>query len=52
MTDLHSTAPLGPTTEEGFLADRLTFWHSFTRFTTYVAAFLIALLAILWWTLV
>ncbi len=52
MTDAHSSAPLGPTTAEGFLADRMTFWHSFTRFTTWVAGFLIVLLAVLWWWLV
>jgi len=26
------TQPIGPTTEEGFIADRQTFWTSFTHF--------------------
>jgi hypothetical protein len=56
MTDSHSAAdgavPRGPTTTEGFLADRMKFWASFTRFTTFVALFLVVLLAALWWFLV
>ncbi len=47
MTDA-SPAPTGPTTAEGFLADRMKFWGSFTRFTSWVAAFLVVLLALLW----
>jgi hypothetical protein len=52
MTDAQSLTPSGPTTTEGFLADRMRFWASFTRFTTFVAAFLVVLLALLWWFLV
>jgi hypothetical protein len=47
MTD-SSPAPTGPTTAEGFLADRVRFWGSFTKFTTAVAAFLVVLLVLLW----
>jgi hypothetical protein len=43
-----SPAPTGPTTAEGFLADRVRFWGSFTKFTTWAAAFLVALLVLLW----
>jgi hypothetical protein len=56
MTDVHSAADgaiqRGPTTTEGFVADRMKFWASFTRFTTFVALFLVVLLAALWWFLV
>ncbi len=48
MTDASPVTNRGPTTAEGFLADRLKFWASFTRFTTFVAMFLIVLLALLW----
>jgi hypothetical protein len=52
MTETTSSAPLAPTTAEGFLADRVSFWASFTKATTYVAVFLVALLLFLWWWLV
>jgi hypothetical protein len=41
-----------PTTAEGFLADRLRFWHSATKFMTNVAVALVVLLLFLWWWLV
>jgi hypothetical protein len=52
MADVSQSAPSGPTTEEGFLADRQRFWNSAIRFTTYVIAFLVLLLLFLWWWLV
>ncbi len=52
MADVTQSAPSGPTTEEGFLADRERYWHSATRFMTYVIAFIVCLLAFLWWWLV
>jgi hypothetical protein len=39
----------GPTTEEGFLADRLAFWDRFTGATLKVTASLIVFCAWLWW---
>jgi hypothetical protein len=52
MADVTQSAPSGPTTEEGFVADRLRFWNAATRFVTYVIAFLVVLLLVLWWWLV
>ncbi len=52
MTDTVSRAPVAPTTAEGFLADRVSFWGSFTKATTYVAVFIVVLLVFLWWWLV
>jgi hypothetical protein len=52
MADVTRTAPGAPTTEEGFLADRMRFWSSATKFMTYVIAFLVCLLLFLWWWLV
>ncbi len=42
----------GPSTAEGFLADRLAFWSSVTRFMTRVVIALFVLLVLLWWFLV
>jgi hypothetical protein len=39
-----TTEPAGPTTVEGFLADRQHFW---TRFTHFIVAGVIAVIAIL-----
>jgi hypothetical protein len=39
------TQPAGPTTEEGFLADRQSFWSSFTKFVLY-AVIVVALIII------
>jgi hypothetical protein len=50
MADTHTSAPAqGPTTAEGFLADRMSFWHSVTGMTTKTAAALIVFCAWLWW---
>jgi hypothetical protein len=49
MTEMTSTAPIAPTTAEGFLADRLSFWHSVTKATKYVIGFLVCLMIFLWW---
>jgi hypothetical protein len=51
MADTPKSAP-AMTTEAGFLADRLRFWHSATRFATFVAGAIVLLLLILWWWLV
>jgi hypothetical protein len=47
-----TTTQAAPTTEEGFLADRLSFWHSATKFMTNVVIGLFLLLLFLWWWLV
>jgi hypothetical protein len=52
MTDTPSTAPIAPTTPDGFLADRRSFWGNVTKATTYVVIFLVTLLLVLWWWLV
>ena len=52
MADLNPRAATGPTTAEGFLADRQAFWASAIRFTTRVMIGLILLLLFLWWWLV
>jgi hypothetical protein len=52
MADTAHLPSSGPTTEEGFLADRQRFWGSVTRFMTYVVVALVCLLLILWWWLV
>jgi hypothetical protein len=52
MADTTGTAPPPPTTTEGFLADRLHFWHSATKFMTNVIIALVVLLLFLWWWLV
>jgi hypothetical protein len=43
---------VAPTTAEGFLADRMSFWASATRFSTRVVVGLVILLLLLWWFLV
>ncbi len=52
MADNLQTTPGAPTTEEGFLADRIRFWTAATRFMTFVVIGLVALLLFLWWWLV
>ncbi len=52
MAETTHSIPAGLTTPEGFLADRERFWHSVTKFMTYVAVALVLLLLILWWWLV
>lgn len=47
--DIHSapaTTPPGggPSLEEAFVADRMTFWNRFTQFTTYAVIVLVLLL--------
>ena len=39
----------GPTTEDGFLADRLTFWNRFTGFTLKTTVALFVFCGWLWW---
>lgn len=41
-----------PSTSDGFLADRLTFWNSATKFSTRVVVAIVVLLLALWWFLV
>jgi hypothetical protein len=52
MANTINTAPTGPVTEEAFLADRLRFWASVTKFMTYVAGGLVLLLIAMWYFLV
>ena len=51
-TPKSSPPPVAPTTSEGFLADRLSFWTSATRFMTNAVIALAVLLVLLWWFLV
>ncbi len=44
--------PAAPSTSEGFLADRLSFWTSATKFMTNAVIALVVLLILLWWFLV
>ncbi len=44
--------PTGPTTADGFLADRQAFWASVVKFATRVVIGLVLLLLVLWWWLV
>lgn len=51
MTDtVQTTKP--PLTEDALLADRLSFWDSFTSASTYVAAAVILLVLAMWFFLV
>ncbi len=52
MADLPRSTPAAPSTAEGFLADRMSFWASATRFSTRVVVALVVLLLLLWWFLV
>jgi hypothetical protein len=52
MADIAHTIPAALTTEDGFLADRLRFWHSVTKFMTYVVVALVVALLLMWWWLV
>ena len=45
-------APAAPSTADGFLADRLSFWTSATKFMTRAVIALAVLLVLLWWFLV
>ena len=52
MADIAKQAPVSPSTEDGFLADRLSFWASATKFMTRTVIALVILLALMWWFLV
>ena len=52
MANTTNPAQVAPTTEDGFLADRLSFWASVTKFSTRVVIGLVVLLALMWWFLV
>ncbi len=52
MADITQRAPVSPSTEDGFLADRLSFWATATKFMTRVVVALFVLLALMWWFLV
>ncbi len=52
MADMMQNAPTGPVTEEAFLADRVRFWDSATKFGTYVAGAILVLLILMWYFLV
>ncbi len=45
-------SPSAPVTEEALLADRLSFWSSFTSASTYAAAGIIVLVLAMWYFLV
>jgi hypothetical protein len=49
MADAHLTQTNAPITEESFLADRMSFWHSITSLTVKITASLIYFCAWLWW---
>ena len=52
MADIPPRAPASPSTAEGFLADRLSFWTQATKFATNVVIGLVVLLVLMWWFLV
>jgi|GEM_PF-2351745 len=52
MADNRARGPAAPSTSEGFLADRLSFWAAVTKFGTRVAIGLAVLMVLLWWFLV
>jgi hypothetical protein len=52
MADHGGVGAAGPSTAEGFLADRLAFWSAVTRFMTRTVIALFVLLLLLWWFLV
>ena len=51
MAETVQRAPAAPSTEEGFLADRLSFWASATKFMTRVIVALVILLVAMYWFL-
>lgn len=55
MADAHDTRSTpatttdgGPSLEEAFVADRMTFWNRFTRFTTFSVVAVVVLLIGMW----
>ncbi len=52
MADSVQRTPAGPSTEDGFLADRLSFWATATKFATRFVIALVILLILMWWFLV
>ena len=52
MADNPPRPPAAPSTAEGFLADRLSFWTNATKFATNVVIGLVVLLVLMWWFLV
>ncbi len=52
MADIPPRPPASPSTAEGFLADRLSFWTQATKFATNVVIGLAVLLILMWWFLV
>jgi hypothetical protein len=52
MADHGQGGVAAPSTAEGFLADRLAFWSSVTRFMTRTVIALVVLMILLWWFLV
>ena len=52
MADTLQRGPVGPSTEDGFLADRLSFWATVTKFATRFVIGLVVLLLLMWWFLV
>jgi len=52
MAEKLARGPAAPSTAEGFVADRLSFWNAVTKFGTWVAIGLVVLMVLLWWFLV
>ncbi len=52
MADTIQQRPAAPSTEDGFLADRLSFWATATRFATRFVVGLVILLVLMWYFLV
>ncbi len=52
MADIPPRTPAAPSTAEGFLADRLSFWTQATKFATNAVIALVVLLVLMWWFLV
>ncbi len=48
MADIARQTPVSPSTEDGFLADRLSFWASVTKFMTRIVVGLVVLLGLMW----
>ena len=52
MADNIRRGPVAPSTSDGFLADRLSFWATVTKFGTRVAIGIGVLLLLMWYFLV
>lgn len=48
MSEISTTPTLPPVTEESLLADRMSFWSSFTSATTVVSIIIVVLVLAMW----